>query len=231
MTQSLTEELKVYFSSKEHLTEEERGFLGRLKSGFFTITSVHRNDLDAKGFDTDRITDENMRALAQKMADDYCEQLFWDSMEIIAGDILGFPRKKDGCPRCGASISCCDMEDSGCRCKDCGLGWNDQSYVLVEFPQDSGYFEDEDIGFPSLESRDNGARYVPEAEYIRHFRQVPDRSHCFRAVSWPESQTYMDEAEKADSRCEAILDETALEMFGTSAYWVPLSLYEKKTER
>ena len=58
----------------------------------FPITSVSRADLEAKGYDTSEITDEQMLKLASKMADDYCEQLFWTSMDIIA-EHLGFPKK------------------------------------------------------------------------------------------------------------------------------------------
>ena len=64
------------------------------KQEFFKITSVSRDDLEARGFDTESIDDSNMSTLARKMGDDYCTQLFWDSMEIIA-EILGFPRKWD----------------------------------------------------------------------------------------------------------------------------------------
>ena len=34
-----------------------------------------------------------MQKLASKMSDDYCEQLFWTSMDIIAEN-LGFPKKE-----------------------------------------------------------------------------------------------------------------------------------------
>lgn len=57
----------------------------------FPITSVSRADLEQKGYDTSKITDEQMEKLASKMADDYCEQLFWSSMDIIA-EYLGFPK-------------------------------------------------------------------------------------------------------------------------------------------
>ena len=59
----------------------------------FNITSVSRADLEEKGYDTSAITDEQMQKLASKMADDYCEQLFWTSMDIIAEN-LGFPKKE-----------------------------------------------------------------------------------------------------------------------------------------
>ena len=35
---------------------------------------------------------------------------------------------------------------------------HDDLYVLVEFPDDTSYFEENDIGYPSFNSEDNGAR-------------------------------------------------------------------------
>ena len=61
---------------------------------YFPITSVSRDDLDAKGFDTSEVDDATMERLASKMADDYCEQLFWSSMEIIA-EYMDIPKKVD----------------------------------------------------------------------------------------------------------------------------------------
>ncbi|MEX1014349.1 MAG: hypothetical protein WDZ80_04280 [Candidatus Paceibacterota bacterium] len=57
----------------------------------FDITSVHRDDLASAGFDASQVDDATMQHLASKMADDYCEQLFWDQLPIIA-EILGIPR-------------------------------------------------------------------------------------------------------------------------------------------
>jgi hypothetical protein len=34
----------------------------------------------------DALTDDDMEFLARKMADDYCDQLFWDSARIIFED-------------------------------------------------------------------------------------------------------------------------------------------------
>ena len=60
----------------------------------FNITSVSREDLESRGFDTTNITDEQMERLAQKMCDDYLEQMFWISLDIIAEDIIGIPKRK-----------------------------------------------------------------------------------------------------------------------------------------
>lgn len=58
----------------------------------FEITSVSRADLEEKGFDVSDVTDETMERLASKMADDYLEQMYWISLEIIAEE-LGITKK------------------------------------------------------------------------------------------------------------------------------------------
>jgi hypothetical protein len=35
-----------------------------------------------------------MQRLAEKLGDDYCEQLFWSSLEIIAEEGFNIPRKE-----------------------------------------------------------------------------------------------------------------------------------------
>lgn len=100
-------------------------------------------------------------------------------------------------------------------------------YVLVEFPENSSYFEDNDTGYPSFNSGDNGARYVPEYEYLKHFGQVPAPNSGFRPLRWPESQPYLfpDEPnESVDALCEPISDKKGLADFGEQAVWVPLCL-------
>ena len=59
----------------------------------FNITSVSRQDLEYRGFDTTNITDAQMEELARKMCDDYLEQMFWISLDIIAEDAMGFKKK------------------------------------------------------------------------------------------------------------------------------------------
>ena len=70
-----------------HLAEIER--MGKE----FKITSVTRQDLEDRGFDTTNITDAQMEELARRMCNDYLEQMFWLSMDIIAEDIMKFPKK------------------------------------------------------------------------------------------------------------------------------------------
>ena len=72
------------------------------EDGFFPITSVHRLDIKEALHLTDeqvaRLTDDMIRDIARKMADDYCEQLFWDHLPIIAEYVAqseGIDLKKD----------------------------------------------------------------------------------------------------------------------------------------
>lgn len=60
----------------------------------FVITSVSRGDLEALGYDTSEVSDEKMEYLAKKMANDYCEQLFWSSLDILA-EYLEIPKKEN----------------------------------------------------------------------------------------------------------------------------------------
>ena len=53
----------------------------------FSITSVCRADLESLGFDPRTVDDGTMKELAEKLADDYCDQLFWGSLEIIAASL------------------------------------------------------------------------------------------------------------------------------------------------
>jgi hypothetical protein len=58
----------------------------------FRITSVCRADLESIGFDADGVDDAAMKTLAEKLADDYCGQLFWSSLKIFA-ERLNIPQR------------------------------------------------------------------------------------------------------------------------------------------
>ena len=122
MLQQLLDDLRGYFESKPSLTETEQSLLDRLNSGYFPITSIHRDDLAGKGFDASLISDDTMKYLARKMGDDYCEQLFWSSMEIIASEMANIS-KFPACPRCLAEHT---LYESASRIYQCAY-----SFLLV----------------------------------------------------------------------------------------------------
>jgi hypothetical protein len=63
--------------------------------GLFPITSVHRDDLEEKGFDTSNLTDDQMLELARRMEDAYVEfGGFWETMEDLA-EKMGIPKLKE----------------------------------------------------------------------------------------------------------------------------------------
>lgn len=79
-------------NAKEHEQMMHLAEIERMSKGF-NITSVSREDLESRGFDTTNITDAQMEELARKMCDDYLEQMFWISLDIIAEDTMGFKKK------------------------------------------------------------------------------------------------------------------------------------------
>jgi len=56
----------------------------------YKITSVSRDDIENL-FDevvAKSMTDAEMKTIASKMEDDYCDQLFWDSLKIITESVI-----------------------------------------------------------------------------------------------------------------------------------------------
>lgn len=224
MLQQLLDDLRGYFEAKSSLTEQEQELRDRLKADVYPILFLQQEDLARKGFDFRRITDEQMRKLALQMETDYCKEEYWDHLEGTADD-LRLPRYP-ACPACGhdSTVLLYGTKDM-MYCESCDQTWQEDLYVLVEFPDDATYFEENDIGYPSFGSEDNGARYVLEYDYIQHLGQDPPANAYFKPMRWPESQPYLfpDEPnESTDALCEPINDEKGRADFGEQAIWVPL---------
>ncbi|WP_302387309.1 hypothetical protein [Alistipes ihumii] len=229
MLQQLLDDLRGYFESKPSLTEVEQALLDRLKEDIFPILFLQRDALAQTGFDVRRISAERMRRLALRIAEDYCQsetsagENLWEELEEMA-EALHLPR----CPRCPACDHCrtiFDAQEDVLRCEVCDQTWHEELYVLAEFPEDSSYFEENAIGYPSFNSEDNGARYVPEYDYIRHFHKDPAENAYYKPLRWPESQSYLfpDEPnESIDALNEPVQDEKGIADFGEQAVWVPL---------
>lgn len=229
MLQQLLDDLRGYFESKPSLTEVEQALLDRLKEDIFPILFLQRDDLAQTGFDVRRISAEQMRRLALRIAEDYCQsetsagENLWEELEEMA-EALHLPR----CPRCPACDHCrtiFDAQEDVLRCEVCDQTWHEELYVLAEFPEDSSYFEENAIGYPSFNSEDNGARYVPEYDYIRYFHKDPAENAYYKPLRWPESQSYLflDEPnESIDALNEPVQDEKGIADFGEQAVWVPL---------
>lgn len=74
---------KFYITALD--TEEIPGCVEELiNKECFNISCLSREDLIEKGFDAKKITDKQMQRIADKLGDDYCEQLFWSSLKTIA---------------------------------------------------------------------------------------------------------------------------------------------------
>lgn len=226
MKRGLQKEVYNYFHGKTDRTDAEQALFKKLEfeMGYFQVTAAHRDDLRFKGFDVSNVSDGDMKLLARKMADDYCEQLFWPSMEIIAEVSVKIPKTSEPfCPKCESYLYDYDIASGTYSCRDCGQTWTD-NYVLVKHPDDTTYFEEEEIGYPSYASEDNGARYVTHYEYILQYQKEPPQNSFFQPVSWPDSQSYFELPDNLRELCENIESGKAFDDFGSSALWVPLCL-------
>ena len=75
--------------TKKKITESEHKKMNKE----FPITSLCREDLlnEEVGFSRSkalRVTDSQMRRIASKLSDDYHNQLFWNSLHIIAEYVI-----------------------------------------------------------------------------------------------------------------------------------------------
>lgn len=85
-----------YFGGKKHPTEPERMFFAVLKNeaSRFDISSVCRDDFTDTEYDGDRLTDEQMHRLAQRMDRAYQENGYMEDLREIA-HMLNFPTKQN----------------------------------------------------------------------------------------------------------------------------------------
>lgn len=223
------EKLRAVQTDNDSETEFSIACPNRLKEDSFPILVLQKSDLAQIGFDARSVTDKQMQQLARNIAEDYCQsetsagQNFWKELEAMAEN-LHLPRHSR-CPACGHHRTIFDAMTGVLRCECCDTEWHEELYVLVEFPEDASFFEKNDIGYPSFGSRDNGARYVSEYDYIAHFQTDPAENTFYKPLRWPYSQPYLfpDEPnESIDALNEPINDKKGIEDFGGQAVWVPL---------
>lgn len=92
--------VNVSIKEAEKLLEEVRTKSNRemacdllREDGVFFITGVSREDIESRGFDTTGLSDAQMSRFADKMADCYVENYFWDSIDGLAC-AYGLPAKE-----------------------------------------------------------------------------------------------------------------------------------------
>ncbi len=57
---------------------------GPISDDYFPIVRLHRDDLEAIGFDAREVSDETMRTLSADLCDCYCDQDFWNDLRYVA---------------------------------------------------------------------------------------------------------------------------------------------------
>lgn len=65
---------------------------------FFKITSTCKDDmkhvLPGRVDEIDKLDEDDMTLIASKLADDYCEQLYWGSLRILLENYLDGKKKE-----------------------------------------------------------------------------------------------------------------------------------------
>ena len=54
------------------------------KKDYFVVTRIHREDLEAIGYDTSNVSDETMQQIAKEMHEAYMNDAFWYSLGASA---------------------------------------------------------------------------------------------------------------------------------------------------
>ena len=230
MNRDLIEELHMHFEQKKERSREEEMFYRRLKGRlpYFSITSVSRDDLISRGFNVSKTDDCMMKEIANNMSNAYQENNYWIDLDIIAEDRVS----KYKCPKCWGDAN--SYYEEKCNCGKCGHNWEVTKptgrYVLVEFPENSSFFKDNEIGFECYYSNDINARYIPEHIYTAHFDKAPKAKQIFIPIGFPESQVYIDWEHTAPAkfaRCTYINPAYRVLNLGDNALLVPKSLIKK----
>ena len=93
-TNEFNKKVFAYFNAKQEsggtLTDEERELMMEAEGniGYFKITSLHFDDLQKATGIVNPLPDNIMEIIAEKMGEDYCEQLFWEHLPTITNIVL-----------------------------------------------------------------------------------------------------------------------------------------------
>ena len=91
--------------------------------GTFPIISLHREDLEEKGYDISSMSDEKMQSIAKKMHDNYLGLYFWTDL-IEFADQIGVKFLSNGiyCPHCACQNPLLVRTNSSgeVQCENCG---------------------------------------------------------------------------------------------------------------
>ena len=61
--------------------------------GYYPISHLHIDDLKQAGFNTKKVSKNDLNTLADKMNDDFCDWMYWDSLNAI-GHNMGIQKSR-----------------------------------------------------------------------------------------------------------------------------------------
>lgn len=225
MRQELLKDIHAYLQAKVNRTQDEEDLLVRIRGQlpYFHITSIHRDDLLSRGFDVSEVTDADMQRLAGKLSDDYCNQLFWESLDIIAEDSINIPREK--CPLCQSETV--SYEADHFKCDQCAISWPHERFALISSDVVDTVRE-KGIGYTCIDLSKPHAQYIPLSIHSEYFTENYTPDMVYRIVTI-EDYSILDKLIEAGYR----IDQTSLfatNEYGRNTFWVSVEAINYKEE-
>lgn len=95
MEHLLKKELLSYFAAKENRTANEEYLHTRMlaEANYFDITSVEKQDLEERGYDTSSVDERRMGRIADEMCDYYLDSGTFSEDLCTAADNIGLKKK------------------------------------------------------------------------------------------------------------------------------------------
>lgn len=99
MHYDLAKAVVEYFQKKQadgiQLSAEESTIFNLAQNNItpYPVVCLSKDDLEAKGFDTTDVTDNQMKYMARKMGDNMVEQLFWETL-VCWAEYMDIPRNE-----------------------------------------------------------------------------------------------------------------------------------------
>lgn len=99
MNNGLAKAVIEYFQKKQadgiQLSVEESLMFEKAQSDitYYPVVCLSKDDLEAKGFNTTDVTDNQMEYMAKKIGDNMVEQLFWETL-VCWAEYMDIPRNE-----------------------------------------------------------------------------------------------------------------------------------------
>ena len=218
------ETVRLYLMVKPSLTQQEKLMLIQIREDleYFPQGTLHRDDLVEYGYDVQLTDCSDMATLAGKIGEDCWTQMSKEQIPIIA-DAVGCCYSE--CPAC-SNVGVFEQDSRMWKCENtgCSLSWSYDKYACVGYSALTGFFLDNNIGFPASNEKET-PMFIPISEHRKYFSSEPLKEQFFHIVNIRDFEIVQ---EIKEAGYIVIDDKSLIEKYGATTYWV--SCYEQEKE-